>query len=71
MAAFESNGQVEELAGVGSRAAAYFQGEELELLAAKSNNGVIALRTKISVKRDSAEVDQLVLMAKKALSRNQ
>jgi len=71
MAAADMNGQVVEVSNVGLKAAAYFQGEELEFLAAKSTQGVIGLRTKESVKRDSTEQDQLVLLAEKALSRLQ
>ena len=71
MAAAELNGRVAELSNVGSKAAAYFQGDELEFLAAKSTHGVIGLRTRESVKRDSAEQDQLFLLAEKALSRLQ
>ena len=69
MAAAESNGQVVELSTVGSTAAAYFQGDELEFLAAKSPQGVIGLRTIEPVTRGSAEQDQLFLLAEKALSR--
>ena len=71
MAAAETNGRVVELSNVGLKAAAYFQGDELEFLAAKSTQGVIGLRTKESVKSDSAEQNQLVLLAEKALSRLQ
>ena len=69
MAAAEMNGQVVELSNVGLNAAAYFQGDELEFLAARSAQGVIGLRTKQSVKRDSTEQNQLVLLVEKALSR--
>jgi len=71
MAAADMNGQVVEVSNVGLKAAAYFQGEELEFLAAKSTQGVIGLRTKESVKRDSTEQIQLVLLVEKALSRLQ
>ena len=71
MAAAEMNGQVVEVSNVGLKAAAYFQGNELEFLAAKSAQGVIGLRTKESVKKDSTEQNQLVLLAEKALSRLQ
>jgi len=71
MAAAEMNGQVVEVSNVGLKAAAYFQGDELEFLAAKSTQGVIGLRTKESVKKDSTEQNQLVLLAEKALSRLQ
>ena len=71
MAAAEMNGRVVELSNVGLKAAAYFQGDELEFLAAKSTEGVIGLRTKESVKRNSIEQNQLVLLAEKALSRLQ
>ena len=71
MAAAEMNGRVVDLSNVGLKAVAYFQGDELEFLAAKSTQGVIGLRTKESVRRDSTEQDQLVLLAEKALSRLQ
>lgn len=71
MAAAVSNGQVVELPRAGSRAVAYFQGEELKFLAVKSTRGVIGLRAKTYVKRGSAELDQFVLLAEKALSRKQ
>jgi len=71
MAAAETKGRVVGLANVGLKSAAYYQGDELEFLAARSTQGVIGLRTKESVKRDSAEQDQLVLLAEKVLSRLQ
>ena len=39
----EMNGRVVELSNVGLKAAAYFQGDELEFLAAKSTQVVIGL----------------------------
>jgi hypothetical protein len=71
MAAQESNGLVLDLPGVGSGAAAFFQGENLKFLTVKSPKGVIGLRTKKVVKRDSREFDQLVVLAERALSRKQ
>lgn len=71
MAAAETNGLVVELPRAGSKAVAYFQGKELKFLAAKTSQGVIGLRAKQSVKRDSAELDQFVLLTERALSRNQ
>jgi hypothetical protein len=71
MAAEESNGLVVDLPRVGLGAAAFFQGEDLKFLAVKSMQGVIGLRTKKDVKRDSPEFDQLVLLAGRALSRKQ
>lgn len=71
MAAAETKGRVAELTNVGLKSAAYYDGDELEFLAARSAQGTIGLRTKESVKRDSAEQDQLVLIAEKVLSRLQ
>jgi hypothetical protein len=69
MAAAETKGRVVGLTNVGLKSAAYYQGDELEFLAVRSSQGVIGLRTKESVKRDSAQQDQLVLLAEKVLSR--
>lgn len=71
LAAAATNGHVEELPKIGSYAAAFYQGEELEFLAVKSVQGVVGLRTKNSIKRDSVAFDQLALLAEKALSRKQ
>jgi hypothetical protein len=71
LAAAEMNGQVVEISNVGLSAAAYFQGDELEFLAARTVDGVIGLRTKASVRKGSAEQNQLVSLAEKALSRLQ
>jgi len=69
LAAAITNGLVVEIPSVGSKAAAYFQGEELKLLAARSTQGVIGLRVKKSVKRNSFEFDQTALLVEKALTR--
>jgi len=71
LAAAPTYGQVEELPQMGSYAAAYYQGEELEFLAVKSTQGVIGLRAKKTIKRGSKAFDQLALLADKALSRKQ
>ena len=67
MAAAETKGRVVGLANIGLKSAAYYQGDELEFLAARSTQGVIGLRTKKSVKRDSTEQDQLVFFSGKSV----
>ena len=58
-----------DLPGIGSKATASFKGNELKLLAVKSTQGVVGLRVRNSVRKDSADFQDIVQLAEKALAR--
>lgn len=59
-----------ELPGSGSRAVASFKGNELGLLAIQSPLGVVGIRIRKPVGRNSEELKTLTQLAEKALSRS-
>ena len=60
---------VVDLPGVGSKAVAAFSDSELKLLAVKSVDGVVGIRVRKPVKRDSLELLEIVQLVETALSR--
>jgi hypothetical protein len=66
----EENSVVVDLPGVGSKAVAAFSESELKLLVVKSTDGVVGLRVRKPVARDSLELLEIVQLAETALSRN-
>lgn len=68
--AADSGAMIVELPAIGSAAAGSFINNELGLLAVKSGQGVIGLRVKKPVQKNSAEFTEIVQLAEKALSRN-
>lgn len=67
----DSGAMVIDVPGVGTKAAALFADDELKLLAVKSSPGVVGLRVRMPVSKDSVEFDVIAQLAEKALSRNQ
>ena len=63
-------GEFVELPGSGSRAVASFKGNELGLLAVQSPLGVVGIRVRKPVDRNSEELMALIQLAETALSRN-
>jgi len=61
---------VVDLSETGSNAAATFSNDELKLLAVKSVRGVVGIRVRKPVTKDSPELSKVVQLAEKALSRN-
>jgi hypothetical protein len=65
-----SDAMIIELPGIGSEAAGSFVDDELGLLAVKSAQGLVGVRVKKPALRDSADYNEIVHLAEKALSRN-
>ena len=65
-----SGAEMVELPGIGLKAAATFSDDELKLLAVKSSRGVVGIRVRKSVGKDSADFNEIVQLTEKALSRN-
>lgn len=65
----DTSATVLTLAEAGTAAAAAFGDGELKLLAVSSPQGTIGLRVRASVREDSAELDQVVRLARTALNR--
>lgn len=66
----DTGAMVVDLPGIGSKAAASFTDDELKLLSVKSAQGVVGLRVRKSISKDSADFKQIVKLAEHALSRN-
>jgi hypothetical protein len=66
----EKDSLVVDLPGVGSKAVAVFSDSKLKLLAVRSTDGVVGLRVKKPVTRDSLELLEIVQLAETALSRH-
>jgi hypothetical protein len=65
----EPNLTVVEVPGVGSNAAATFNDDKLKTFAVKSPRGVVGLRVRKTIRRDSADFSDVAQLAEKALSR--
>ncbi len=59
-----------ELPDIGTRAFAAFKDKDLRLLAVKSQMGVVGIRVRKPVRRNSEEFNSLAQLAEKALSKN-
>jgi len=68
--AADSSAMIVELPEIGPEAAGSFVDHELGLLAVRSAQGVVGLRVKKPVQKNSAEFIEIVQLAEKALSRN-
>jgi len=67
--AIDTDAIIVEVPGVGSKAIATFNGDELKTFAVKSARGVVGLRVRKPVRRDSADFNDISQLAEKALSR--
>lgn len=65
----DSNLIIVEVPGVGSNAVATLKDDVLKTLAVKSARGVVGLRVRKSIRKDSAEFNEVTQLAEKALSR--
>jgi hypothetical protein len=63
------NTKLVDLEGIGTKAAAVFSGQELKLLAVQSAEGVVGVRVRKVVTRDSAGFVEVVELVERALSR--
>ena len=63
-------GELVEFPDIGSGAFATFQDKELKLLAVRSPLGVVGLRVRKPVRKNSRELNELARLAEKALSNN-
>jgi len=65
----DSNLSIVEVPGIGSNAVATFNNDELKTFAVKSARGVVGLRVRKPIRKDSADFNEVTQLAERALSR--